>query len=228
MPGQQLGGPVPDDSELARSYRSSRTPLTNREIHMHDALQSITSGPANYEAPAQESSGPAAAGFSAPSMSAESPNPAGLAVKPWWDPELAVQGYDPRSAYSERFWLGIVGPSTLLMLRRFARGFESHPTGFRIDLAETARALGLGAGIGRNGPINRSIDRACSFGLARRLDPATLEVRTHLPALVTRQLTRLPASVRRSHEDYLSTEQPPEKNAAEPLNLSANQGSLSP
>ena len=125
-----------------------------------------------------------------------------LVVRPWWDPDLAVRGHDPRGAYAERFWLGVIGPSTLFLLRRLARGFETHPGGFAVDVAETARALGLGAGTGRNAPLTRSLDRACAFGLARRRPDGSVEVRTHLPPLARRQVARLPASVRRALEEW--------------------------
>ena len=124
-------------------------------------------------------------------------------MRPWWDPSLAVAGFDPRSAYAERFWLPVVGPSTLLLLRRFARGLEEHPTGFRVSLADTGRALGLGSGTGRTSPVNRTIERACTFGLARRVDTDSIEVRSHLPRLAPRQLDRLPPVLRRAHRDYL-------------------------
>ncbi|MFM7067910.1 MAG: hypothetical protein ACKOYM_00470, partial [Actinomycetes bacterium] len=93
--------------------------------------------------------------------------------------------------------------STLLLLRRLARGLEEFPSGFRVDTRETAIALGLGAGLGRNAPLFRSIDRACTFGLARRLDAESLEVRTHLPDLPARHLARLPEAVRRSHHEWV-------------------------
>src|SRR6187399_2652384 len=54
-----------------------------------------------------------------------------LTVVAWFDPFLAQQGYDPRSAYVERFWLGVLGPSATWLLRRLARGLDSHPDGFR-------------------------------------------------------------------------------------------------
>lgn len=130
------------------------------------------------------------------------PGPEHLTVTAWWDPTLAVQGVDPRDPYAERFWLGIVGPSTLLLLRRLARGLEEHPNGFRIAVADTARALGLGAGRGRNGPLNRTVDRACAFGLARRRAPDRLEVRTHLPPLTARQVAQLPEALRIAHDAW--------------------------
>jgi hypothetical protein len=127
-----------------------------------------------------------------------------LVVRAWWDPELATRGFDPRGAYVERYWLGVIGPSALLLIRRFARGLEEHPGGFRADLADTARALGLGAGTGKQSPIVRTIDRACMFGTMRRAGPGELEVRTHLPRLSRRQLERLPAVVRNSHDSWLA------------------------
>ena len=72
--------------------------------------------------------------------------------------------------------------------RRFARGLEEQPAGFRVSATDTARALGLGTGTGRNGALHRTIDRACTFGLARRVSDGELHVRTHLPQLNARQL----------------------------------------
>jgi hypothetical protein len=125
-------------------------------------------------------------------------------VRSWWDPSIAVSGFDPRSEYAERFWLPIVGPSTLLLLRRFARGLDEHPSGFRVGVADTGRALGLGAGTGRGAPVNRTVDRACTFELARRVEVDVVEVRSHLPRLAPRQIDRLPTVLRRAHAEFLS------------------------
>jgi hypothetical protein len=72
-----------------------------------------------------------------------------LHIKPWPDPVIDRVGHDPRSAYVERFWLGILGPSTTWLLRRLAAGLEAAPAGFDLTLSETARCLGLG-GEGRS------------------------------------------------------------------------------
>ncbi len=125
--------------------------------------------------------------------------PETITVRAWWDPSLVGVGHDPRGDYVERFWLGVVGPSTVLLLRRFARGLEVHPSGFRVGLAETARALGLGAGTGRNSPVVRTIDRARSFGLARDLGAGELAVRTIVPPLPRRHVQRLPETLQRAH-----------------------------
>ncbi len=36
-----------------------------------------------------------------------------LTVEAWPDPVIDQLGHDPRSAYVERFWLGVLGPSRI-------------------------------------------------------------------------------------------------------------------
>jgi len=127
-----------------------------------------------------------------------------IAVVPWPDPVLSSHGFDPRHAYVERFWLGVIGPSATWLLRRLARGLEEHPDGFRIDLADTARALGLGEGVGRSSMVWRTIDRVVTFHLAQPFGERQLAVRTHLPPLTQRQLARLPRSVQVAHERFIA------------------------
>src|SRR5438270_4518344 len=68
--------------------------------------------------------------------------PAVLPIRPWPDGVIDALGHDPRSAYVERFWLGILGPSTTWLLRYLANGLDESPEGFDLDLAATAQALG--------------------------------------------------------------------------------------
>lgn len=124
-------------------------------------------------------------------------------VRPWHDPALAAIGQDPRGEYLERFWLGVVGPSVVLLVRRFARGLAEHPHGFVVSLSDTARAIGLSGGTSRNSQISRTVERACMFRLLRRTAADTIEVRTHVPLLTHRQLQRLPLAVRTSHQAWL-------------------------
>lgn len=126
-----------------------------------------------------------------------------VVVRPWHDPGLAAVGQDPRGEYLERYWLGVVGPSVVLLVRRFARGLAEHPHGFVISLSDTARAIGLSGGTSRNSQISRTVDRACMFRLLRRTAPDAIEVRTHVPLLTHRQLQRLPLAVQTSHQAWL-------------------------
>ncbi|MDQ4130345.1 MAG: hypothetical protein M3133_05055, partial [Actinomycetota bacterium] len=80
-----------------------------------------------------------------------------LPVRPWPDPVIDSLGHDPRSPYVERFWLGVLGPSTTWLLRLLASELEANPEGFELDLAEAAQILGLGGRGGRHSPFMRSL-----------------------------------------------------------------------
>lgn len=88
------------------------------------------------------------------------------------------------------------------MLRRFARGLEECPSGFRVDLVETGRALGLGESTARNSTTQRTVQRACQFGAAYRQSSDRLAVRTHLPTLTRRQVARLPTMLQAAHSRW--------------------------
>lgn len=148
-----------------------------------------------------------------------------LRVRPWNDPVVDRLGHDPRSAYVERFWLGILGPSTTWLLRRLAAGLDEDPEGFDLDLATCARSLGLSSRSGRNAPFQRAIRRSCDFGLARYEDATTLAVRRRVPPLSLGQVRRLPAPLRDEHRAW--QEHPPEQPSAEELRQRARRLALS-
>src|SRR5947208_16308105 len=52
-----------------------------------------------------------------------------LHIRPWPDPVIDAVGHDPRSTYVERFWLGVLGPSTPWLIRRIADGPDDQPAG---------------------------------------------------------------------------------------------------
>lgn len=128
-----------------------------------------------------------------------------LHVRPWPDPVIDAVGHDPRSSYVERFWLGVLGPSTTWLLRRVATGLEAEPEGFDLPLAETARSLGLG-GDGRNSPFVRALARCCQFDVAQPAGEGALNVRRRLPPLTRRQLVRLPEGLQQEHERWVEAE----------------------
>ncbi len=105
-------------------------------------------------------------------MTSTTPTLAGFAVEritvvPWPDPVIDQLGHDPRSPYVERFWLGLLGPSTTLLLRQFAERLDDDPDGFEVDPVELAGALGISGRTGRDGPFVRALLRCCRFQLAR-------------------------------------------------------------
>jgi len=125
-----------------------------------------------------------------------------LPVRPWPDAVIDALGHDPRSAYVESFWLGILGPSTTWLIRRLAAGLEASPAGFDLDLADTASALGLGAKGGRHSPFMRALGRCCQFDLAIARSDGTLAVRRKIPPLNRRQVLRLPPSLVAAHQAW--------------------------
>ncbi|MGE3620326.1 MAG: hypothetical protein AB7L84_07685 [Acidimicrobiia bacterium] len=123
-----------------------------------------------------------------------------LSVVAWPDAVIDELGHDPRSAYVERFWLGLLGPSATWLMRRLAADLEARPEGFELDLSATAVALGLGRRGGKGGTFLRTIDRCCFFGAAQRLDDTSLRVRRKLPPLTRGQLARLPEELQQAHD----------------------------
>jgi hypothetical protein len=128
-----------------------------------------------------------------------------VTVRPWMDEVLDRVGYDPRSPYVERFWLGIVGPSVTWLLRRIAAGFDAAPDGFEMPLGETARALGLGDPGGRNSAFYRTLNRMVQFDLARLGGPGELQVMRRLPPLSRRQAARLSPALQEAHERWIAS-----------------------
>jgi hypothetical protein len=125
-----------------------------------------------------------------------------LIIRPWVDEVIDQLGFDPRSPYVERFWLGVLGPSTTWFLRRIAAGFDVEPTGFDLALAETARSLGLGDRGGRHSPFLRAVNRTIQFGMATAVGGGELLVRRRIPPLARRQVDRLSAEVQADHQRW--------------------------
>lgn len=135
-------------------------------------------------------------------LPADVPSVAVLPIRPWPDGVIDALGHDPRSAYVERFWLGILGPSTTWLLRFLANGLDAAPEGFDLDLAATAQALGLGARGGRHSPFMRALSRCCQFDVAEARADGVLAVRRKLPPLNRRQIVRLPPDLAAAHQAW--------------------------
>lgn len=131
-----------------------------------------------------------------------------LELVPWVDEEQDRHGHDPRSAYVERFWLGVLGPSAVWFLRLARRELDaaSDTSPAVLDLEATARQLGLGHRGGRHSPLMRSIDRCRKFGMVRMEGPGTLGVRIHLPPVPRHLQVRLPEGLREEIRHWLDTD----------------------
>jgi len=129
-----------------------------------------------------------------------------IRVTIWPDPLMDRLGHDPRSVYVEQFWLGILGPSTVWLLRHCASQLDQAPEGFDLALGDVAGALGLGHRGGRNSPLARSIMRACRFGAARALSEGELQVRRRVAPLNRSQVQRLPEYLQERHRIHTERE----------------------
>jgi hypothetical protein len=125
-----------------------------------------------------------------------------LRITRWDDPVVEAVGHDLRSAYVERFWLALLGPSTTLLIRRLAADLEAHPDGFDLPLEETANALGLGLRGGLSGPFYRAIARTGQFHITKANGPNELAARTKLQTLTRHQVDRLPPLLQQEHAEW--------------------------
>lgn len=130
-----------------------------------------------------------------------------LHIRPWPDEIADKLGFDPRSPYVEDFWLGILGPSTVWLLRRFAAGFDYCPGGFDLDLAETARSIGLSDRSSRHSPFLRAVNRTVQFGMAKLTGSEDLAVRRRVPPLTYRQVSRLSPALQERHAAWQAQQQ---------------------
>ena len=126
-----------------------------------------------------------------------------MSVAPWPDLVIDEIGHDPRSAYVERFWLGVLGPSATWLVRRLVARLEVEPEGFELDLAATALELGLGVRSGRHSPFVRTIERCARFGAVDLGGQTSMRVRRKLPPLTRHQQERLPDHLRAEHQQLL-------------------------
>lgn len=123
-------------------------------------------------------------------------------IEPWVDHVTAEIGHDPRSAYVERFWLSVLGPSAMWLIRTLAYGFDVEPDGFNLNTLDMARTLGLGDRVGRHSPVQRAVDRLCHFELAHVRGGMTLVVRPQVPWLDDFKVSRLPTQLQSEHAQW--------------------------
>ena len=123
----------------------------------------------------------------------------------WPDALADASGHPVRSPYVETFWLGILGPTAMWLLRRCSDEIISQPDGALVDLHPLAGSIGLAYHPGRHNPFSRGFERLVMFGMMRHVGnhpQPTFAVRTHVPPLAGRQVARLPEQLQIAHADY--------------------------
>jgi hypothetical protein len=127
-----------------------------------------------------------------------------LAVVPLVDPVVELVGHDPRSSFAETFWTPVLGPASVILLRRLADYLDDSPDGFPLPLGPAAATIGLGHSGGCNGRLIHTLERLVTFGMAKPCGDE-LAVRRMLPPLARRHIARLPGHLaeRLRHEQAL-------------------------
>ncbi|MFN0091578.1 MAG: hypothetical protein ACKVWR_15120 [Acidimicrobiales bacterium] len=114
-----------------------------------------------------------------------------------------AHGWPIGSSFVEEFWLPVMGPSCVAVLRWIDRRADHLGRATTVDLAELALAIGLGASTSKHSPIVRTLDRLVRFDAARidTIDGAApvLSVFTHLLAVPARLVARLPYRLQVEH-----------------------------
>jgi hypothetical protein len=132
-------------------------------------------------------------------------NPSSLEVHPAPHPKLEAHraGFPLDHPYLEQCWTPVLGPSSVLLLRRIPWLWrESAPA--EVDVGELGAQLGLGHGDGRHSPMARTVERIVRFRFASWSGPGTLDVFTEVPPLPDRHLDRVPRWCVERHEQLLT------------------------
>lgn len=125
-----------------------------------------------------------------------------VTFQPWAMPAEREVGHDPRSAYVEHFWLSTLGPSATWIIRRLADHLDAEPDGFTLHLNDLAQSLGLSNAKGAESPFGRALQRCSMFNLIRTTRNG-YDVKRRIPDLTPRQLDRMPARLRRNHDEWV-------------------------
>lgn len=110
------------------------------------------------------------------------------------------EGHDLLSPYVEVFWLPIVGPSSVCLLRHVARRLTTSPA-WTTPMAELGQHIGLGNRAGRHAPIVRTLNRLANFNLIG-IDVSGTEifVPVKVPSIRRAHLDRLHPGLQQAHE----------------------------
>jgi hypothetical protein len=125
------------------------------------------------------------------------------------EPDPLLDGFPLSHPYIEHVYAGVVGPTSVLVLRRADLLFRAFPQGIEIDAEEFAQSFGLGPATTPHSKLWRTFDRLHRFGLAEwSTDTGVLEVPLRARPVRPEHLRRLPASTQAVHRSLLSSMPP--------------------
>ncbi len=142
-----------------------------------------------------------------------------IRILPWQDPVTDAVSYDSRSLYVEMFWLPVLGPSCIWLIRRFALWLQKYPKGFELNTAVMAQELGLGTNSQKRPPLKRTLERCCDFNLAHLADSSSMFVKTRIPRLNDRLINRLTERLKQAHLIWTDTPESSKFNPSQEMDV---------
>ena len=140
-------------------------------------------------------------------LPSESPRPTqGLHLQPL--PPCSDPAFPVLHEYFEVVYGPLIGPASVLLARNLARHVTTAGGSVTVCPVELSLELGLRASydepIGKTSHLVKAIDRLAHYRLVERLTTDTLGVAVHVPPLTNGALGKLPSSVRRVHDRFVS------------------------
>ncbi len=108
-----------------------------------------------------------------------------------------------RSFYLERFWLGILGPSSTWLLRMILMELEQSDNFKLMSAEELCLRMGLSANTSWNSPFSRSLRRLLDFKLAKQFGLGHIAICQYVPPLSCRQIKSLTAESLNIHRQFI-------------------------
>ena len=132
--------------------------------------------------------------------------PAQLEIHPAPNPVLEVRraGFPLDHAYLEHCWAPILGPSSVLLLRRTTELWRDEVPA-SVETSQLAAQLGLGKGRGRHSPITKTLERIVRFRFAGWAEPGVLDVYSEVRPVPSRDLRRIPDWCAARHDALLTS-----------------------
>lgn len=121
-----------------------------------------------------------------------------------WPKDFDGPGFGARSAYVERCWCSVIGPTALMVIRT-AACFLDGARRASIPVDDLAATLGVGRGSATNAVVPHTLARSERFGLEVGLPTGEVAVRTVLPVLSPSQLRHGGRLVQAAHHLYLES-----------------------
>lgn len=110
--------------------------------------------------------------------------------------------------YFEVVYGPMIGPTPTLLARALARHLDEAGGPVTVCPIEIAREVGLRAShdepLGKSSHLAKAIERLAHHRLVERVDSLALGIMTTVPPLSARAVSKLPESVRRAHEQFVS------------------------